>query len=224
MWVNSPGQWCLDFFFPGKFGTGIQSYFSFLRFLVLLNLVIFLIIFMLVLLPVLLTKYNITNSTFVLIPSEDTGESKPWFAVRMFLWLCTCLHSFLLWESLYSKLLVPTLGWAWVCCRNKWFRNSQHLITTKGSFSPRYYWAVALFCIIFTLEPKLMEQPLSGPLMVTMSKGKGTNGKHLLKLLPGNDTFHFCCISLPKASHLASPDFSKSFAEIRKALQAKRKI
>ncbi|KAK2506861.1 hypothetical protein MC885_018313 [Smutsia gigantea] len=41
-------------------------------FLVLLNLVIFLIIFMLVLLPILLTKYKITNSSFVFIPSKDT--------------------------------------------------------------------------------------------------------------------------------------------------------
>ncbi|KAG8513620.1 Transmembrane channel-like protein 7 [Galemys pyrenaicus] len=55
----------------GKFGTGIQSYFSFLRFLVLLNLVIFLIIFMLVLFPILLTQYKITNSSFVLIPTKD---------------------------------------------------------------------------------------------------------------------------------------------------------
>lgn len=39
---------------------------------------IFLIIFMLVLLPILLTKYKITNSTFVLIPFKDMGEWKGW--------------------------------------------------------------------------------------------------------------------------------------------------
>ncbi|XP_043835523.1 transmembrane channel-like protein 7 isoform X1 [Dromiciops gliroides] len=55
----------------GKFGTGIQSYFSFLRFLVILNLVIFIIIFLFILLPIFLTKYKITDSTFLIVPSNE---------------------------------------------------------------------------------------------------------------------------------------------------------
>nr|XP_020821055.1 transmembrane channel-like protein 7 isoform X2 [Phascolarctos cinereus] len=55
----------------GKFGTGIQSYFSFLRFLVILNLVIFIIIFLFILLPIILTKYKITDSTFLIVPSNE---------------------------------------------------------------------------------------------------------------------------------------------------------
>ncbi|XP_044534998.1 transmembrane channel-like protein 7 [Gracilinanus agilis] len=55
----------------GKFGTGIQAYFAFLRFLVILNLVIFIIIFLFILLPIILTKYKITDSTFLIIPSSE---------------------------------------------------------------------------------------------------------------------------------------------------------
>ncbi|XP_060117014.1 transmembrane channel-like protein 7 [Heteronotia binoei] len=49
----------------GKFGTGIQSYFSFLRFLVLLNFVIFLLMFSFVTLPSTLSKYGVFNGSYV---------------------------------------------------------------------------------------------------------------------------------------------------------------
>ncbi|XP_030339158.1 transmembrane channel-like protein 7 [Strigops habroptila] len=56
----------------GKFGTGIQSYFSFLRFLVLLNFVIFILMFSFVTLPSIISKYEIFNSTFAKIPPQNT--------------------------------------------------------------------------------------------------------------------------------------------------------
>ncbi|XP_068002944.1 transmembrane channel-like protein 7 [Melanerpes formicivorus] len=55
----------------GKFGTGIQSYFSFLRFLVLLNFVIFILMFSFVTLPTIISKYGIFNSSFAKIPPKN---------------------------------------------------------------------------------------------------------------------------------------------------------
>ncbi|XP_009897946.2 transmembrane channel-like protein 7 [Dryobates pubescens] len=55
----------------GKFGTGIQSYFSFLRFLVLLNFVIFILMFSFVTLPTIISKYGIFNSSFAKIPLKN---------------------------------------------------------------------------------------------------------------------------------------------------------
>ncbi|NWZ61540.1 TMC7 protein, partial [Acrocephalus arundinaceus] len=51
----------------GKFGTGIQSYFSFLRFLVLLNFIIFILMFSFVTLPTIISKYGMFNSTIAYI-------------------------------------------------------------------------------------------------------------------------------------------------------------
>ncbi|KAF1663269.1 Transmembrane channel-like protein 7, partial [Aptenodytes patagonicus] len=55
----------------GKFGTGIQSYFSFLRFLVLLNFIIFILMFSFVTLPSIISKYGIFNSSFAKIPPKN---------------------------------------------------------------------------------------------------------------------------------------------------------
>ncbi|KFM09108.1 Transmembrane channel-like 7, partial [Aptenodytes forsteri] len=55
----------------GKFGTGIQSYFSFLRFLVLLNFIIFILMFSFVTLPSIISKYGIFNSSFTKTPLKN---------------------------------------------------------------------------------------------------------------------------------------------------------
>ncbi|NXD83165.1 TMC7 protein, partial [Halcyon senegalensis] len=55
----------------GKFGTGIQSYFSFLRFLVLLNFIIFILMFSFVTLPSIISQYGIFNSTYAKIPPKN---------------------------------------------------------------------------------------------------------------------------------------------------------
>lgn len=56
----------------GKFGTGIQSYFSFLRFLVLLNFIIFILMFSFVTLPTIISKYGLFNSTIAYISPNNT--------------------------------------------------------------------------------------------------------------------------------------------------------
>ncbi|NXM95798.1 TMC7 protein, partial [Sylvia borin] len=55
----------------GKFGTGIQSYFSFLRFLVLLNFIIFILMFSFVTLPTIISKYGIFNSTIAYVSPKN---------------------------------------------------------------------------------------------------------------------------------------------------------
>ncbi|NXP17178.1 TMC7 protein, partial [Scytalopus superciliaris] len=55
----------------GRFGTGIQSYFSFLRFLVLLNFIIFILMFSFVTLPIIISSYGIFNSTIAKVSSKN---------------------------------------------------------------------------------------------------------------------------------------------------------
>lgn len=84
---------------------------------------------------------------------------------------------------------------------------TQRPVTTNVSFLLTLYvhqcLVVALFHVVFTLEPKLREQPLSAPLTVTMAKGKRAmaNTCWLLMLLPGDDTHPFRHTLLASASH-----------------------
>ncbi|XP_034987888.1 transmembrane channel-like protein 7 isoform X1 [Zootoca vivipara] len=55
----------------GKFGTGIQSYFSFLRFLVILNVVIFLLVFTFITLPSAFYKHGTVNGSYVQLPLKS---------------------------------------------------------------------------------------------------------------------------------------------------------
>ncbi|XP_018413972.1 PREDICTED: transmembrane channel-like protein 7 [Nanorana parkeri] len=61
----------------GKFGTGIGSYFSFLRFLVLLNFVIFLLIFCFTTLPVAISKQGIFNSSQIVPSGAECARYSP---------------------------------------------------------------------------------------------------------------------------------------------------
>ncbi|NXN87647.1 TMC7 protein, partial [Bombycilla garrulus] len=58
----------------GKFGAGIQSYFSFLRFLVLLNFIMFILMFSFITLPIIISKYGVLNSTIAYI-SPNTEDN-----------------------------------------------------------------------------------------------------------------------------------------------------
>lgn len=55
----------------GMFGTGIQSYFSFLRFLVMLNLIIFLLMFSCVMLPIIVAPHASGNISYNLNDGEE---------------------------------------------------------------------------------------------------------------------------------------------------------
>nr|XP_033479681.1 nodal modulator 1 [Epinephelus lanceolatus] len=64
-WVNSLKLWRGDIhLIEGTFGTGILSYFSFLRYLVMLNLIIFLLMFSFVMLPLIIAPSVSGNITY----------------------------------------------------------------------------------------------------------------------------------------------------------------
>ena len=73
-WFCRLNYWHVFLSFPGKFGAGIQSYFSFLRFLVLLNFIIFILMFSVVTLPSIISKYGLFNSSFAKIPPKSCFE------------------------------------------------------------------------------------------------------------------------------------------------------
>lgn len=58
-------------YIEGKFGTGIGSYFSFLRFVVLLNFVIFLLMFCFTTLPLVISNLEVFNSTQIVTSSAE---------------------------------------------------------------------------------------------------------------------------------------------------------
>lgn len=57
---------------PGMFGTGILSYFSFLRFLVMLNLIIFMLVFSFIMLPIIIAPHASGNITY----NQNDGQRK----------------------------------------------------------------------------------------------------------------------------------------------------
>ncbi|XP_062304068.1 LOW QUALITY PROTEIN: transmembrane channel-like protein 7 [Osmerus eperlanus] len=64
-WLHSLELWRGDIhLIEGMFGTGILSYFSFLRYLVLLNFVIFLLMFSFVMLPIIIAPHASGNATY----------------------------------------------------------------------------------------------------------------------------------------------------------------
>ncbi|XP_077574878.1 transmembrane channel-like protein 7 isoform X1 [Stigmatopora nigra] len=66
-WITALQLWRSDIhLIEGMFGTGILSYFSFLRFLVILNLIIFTFMFSFILLPIIIAPHASGNITYIL--------------------------------------------------------------------------------------------------------------------------------------------------------------
>ncbi|XP_034043319.1 transmembrane channel-like protein 7 [Thalassophryne amazonica] len=73
-WLSSMKLWRSDIhLIEGMFGTGILSYFSFLRFLVVLNLIIFLLMFSFIMFPIIITPYTSGNITY---NQDDGGDCR----------------------------------------------------------------------------------------------------------------------------------------------------
>lgn len=141
--------------FTGMFGTGIQSYFYFLRFLVMLNLIIFLLMFSFVMLPIIVAPHASGNISYDL---NDGEESRHLLVVYISAYQHPTAHEIMWFCSFILKSRISSQVWTFHCrkCvqrvshqRTSWFG---HL--PWAHYRSALWWGKSVFYLIRWSENK----------------------------------------------------------------------